>query len=117
MTHTDIESTRDGAKSCLAALRAIEKMADVENHISLRTEPGQIWEQDLKGLQAMTDLLLRTSGITSPYVAGFLSVIAGYVRMCSTAGIPNLEPGTWVPYAAMTDAQLAESKQSFEEIT
>ena len=98
----------NGAQRSVLALRAIEALAESDNN------PDVTWAQSFESDRAAADLLIRASGVESEYMQGFMAVIAEYLRMCNTGGVPNLN--VWKPVATMTPAELADYRSSRQEV-
>lgn len=98
----------NGAQRSVLALKAIEAIAESDNN------PDATWVQSFESDRAASELLIRASGVESDYMRGFMAVIAEYLRMCNTGGVPNLD--VWKPAATMTPAELADYRSSMQEV-
>ncbi len=87
-----------GAQKCLDALRMLEQAAEVG-------DPGdtaaEYYAQRLSDARA----LVVAIGPMTPEQEGAISVLAEYIHMNLTTGVPNLAPGGWTPLAARTEAE------------
>ena len=101
-------SRLDGARACLETLRGLESAAVAAGH------PDTTWEEHWEAKRAAADTLIRASGVTSPYLAGFLAVLAEHVDFCTTMGTPNLAAGGWMPSAAMNAVEFGVYRRAVE---
>jgi hypothetical protein len=98
-TSTTIEAARiAGALKCLDALRRHEQAAEAG-------DPGdtaaEYYAQRLSDARAFVAAL----GPMTPEQEGAIAVLAEYIHMNLTTGVPNLAPGGWTPLAARTEAE------------
>ena len=96
---TNEEKRRQGALACLAAMRQLEADA-----AEMPEEPRP-WLMKRYG---DAKRLAQTIGPLSPEVEGAIMALAEYMHYWQTTGGANLEPGTWMPVASMTDDQVNE---------
>lgn len=83
-----------GANRAMSAVRAIEAIIQANEY------GGSKWEDTWAAEESAANLLVRYSCTDTPFLRGFIGVLADYVSLCSGAGVPNLE--VWKPDAAMT---------------
>lgn len=92
--------TIKGAERCMAALRAME---------SVVAAGGPEWKDVWASEKIASDVLITASGVDTPFLRGFVSVLAEYVNMCNSCGAPDLL--VWKPDAALTEEELQASRQ------
>lgn len=103
------KETRKGADACMAALLDMSSVAEMANN-----PDGWTWQQHWRTQQATFDILLKASGVESPYLKGFISTLAEFVNLTHTSGEPNLDAGGWKPLASMTDQEVATYRKKAE---
>ena len=96
-----------GAVACFEALRIIERIATAP-HDSHETESSEFCY--LRDQELIRSALIHAAEPLSPFMAGFLSLIAEYLYHSNMSGAPNLY--VWKPETLMTEeeakANLAE---------
>lgn len=95
------EGIRRGALAALEALRHLEASTEIV-----------IPEQTAEGYYAQIindcHTLVASFGPMTPEQEGAFTVLAEYIHMSNSTGLPNLEPGGWKPIASMTEEELRD---------
>lgn len=108
-TSLDQRTRLEGAKAALMALLQL-KVAAAEESEQLDLE----WDDYWQARRAAADAVVRASGVTSPFLAGFIAALAEHVDFCNTTGLPNLSGEGWRPLAAMTGGEFAACRRTHE---
>lgn len=99
------EESRSGAMACMGALRAIERITEIENKGDLSMDAWWAMQDDC------ANAMLNAAGTPSVFMAGFISVFAEYAFTLNNSGHPALDQ--WKPEATMTKEEKADHRAAF----
>ncbi|HEX5539345.1 MAG TPA: hypothetical protein VFX01_06115 [Methylophilaceae bacterium] len=94
---TTTAESRAGARACLDALRMMETIAN-EN------SPDYYAEREL-----MASVLIKAAQPSSPFMTGFIAVLAEYIDLNLSCGAKLAQ--TWTPEATLSEDEREMSRQ------
>lgn len=99
------EESRAGAMACMDALRAIERITEIENKGDSSMDAWWTMQDDC------AKAMLNAAGNPGTFMTGFISVFAEYAFTLNNSGHPALDQ--WKPEATMTNEEQAAHRAAF----
>lgn len=102
-TNLNAEEARAGAKACIGALFAIERIA---------SDKSDLWDKHWQIQDAAVATILHAAGKQDFFMTGFLAVLAEYSMISIESELLNLQK--WKPEAAMSAEEKKIFRKNFE---